>query len=109
MALTIVKKPQAVATFTVDHSHEGKLVTQQHHQEDVGAMTQLDGPHAMIECSTSMTINLGKFNSVKVACGITLPATLNELDDVFEYGRAWMNQKMEQLVADVSPDTPSND
>lgn len=109
MALTI-KKKQPVAAISVVHSEKGEVVTEQHHQEAVGEpVALLDGPHASIEVSTSLTINLGKFNSVKVGVGITLPAALNELDDVFEYGRDWMNAKMEQLAADVSPDAPAED
>ena len=126
MGLVIKKKP-ILATSSVVHSEGGQVVTEQHQQEEVapppGATPQalsgakpgpadgpqLGGPHATIDVSTSLTINLGKYNSVKVAVGITLPAALNELDDVFEYGRAWMNTKMEQLAADVSPDAPAED
>ncbi len=106
----VIKKKQPVAHTSVVHSEKGQVVTEQTQQELVGEpVTLMDGPHASIEVSTSLTINLGKFNSVKVGVGITLPAALNELDDVFEYGRSWMNQKMEQLAADVSPDAPAED
>jgi hypothetical protein len=108
MALKIVKK-QPIATTSVVHATKGTQVTEQFTQEPVGGLLAVSGPHAMIEVSTSLTINLGKFNSVKVAVGITLPAELDELESVFEYGRAWMNSKMEAMVADVSPETAPTD
>lgn len=109
MALQIVKKP-ATAITTVTNKESGKVVTEQHHQEDLPqGEVVASKPLAYIRVGTSLTINLGKFNSVKVSCYVELPAALHELDEVFEYGREWMNSKMEAMVADVSPDEPAQD
>ena len=71
MPLTVKKKPTATAQLSVVHKEgpDMQVTTEQHSQEAVPlpatAETSHEAPHAMIGVSTSLTINLGKFNSVK--------------------------------------------
>lgn len=101
MGLVVVKKKQGAAMTSVQHKTKGVESDEQQQQEPVGPVVSTEQPHALIEYSTSMTRNLGNYNSVKIAVGVTLPARLDEIEDVFKFGEGWVNAKMEALLADV--------
>lgn len=59
-------------------------------------------PYAMIEYSFGGTINTGKYENVKVHVGITLPAKLDEIDEVFAFAVSWVDDKLAAQHAEIA-------
>jgi hypothetical protein len=41
------------------------------------------------------TINLGKFNSARISCSITVPCAKADLDETYEFATEWVSKKIE--------------
>lgn len=104
MVLVLKKKP--VAQSSVTDMHKGQVTTETHKEEPV-EMPQDDGkapgPFCEVGIETSMTINLGNYNSTRVQCGIRIPCMHHELDEVFQFAETWVNGKMEHLMEGIVP------
>ena len=107
MAIKLVQKKTGQATTSIlDKKTGSELVTQQ----AVGEPKTLEGPVCNVGVEASMTINLGDYNSVRIGCSLHLPCYHTEIDDVFEFGKQWVDDKMQQLRAEVDgPDPDDHD
>ena len=99
MAIKMVSKKQgtAVAT-TVDNKTGSELQT----QELVGEPKGIEGPVCIVGIEASMTINMGDYNSVRIGCSLQLPCEHGEIDEVFEFGKQWIDQKMQDLQPEAA-------
>ena len=106
MAIKLVQKKPGLATTSVQHKKTGsELVTQQ----AVGEPKTLEGPTCNVGVEASMTINLGDYNSVRIGCSLHLPCYHDEIDEVFDFGKQWVDEKMQQLRAEVDGPDPDDD
>lgn len=82
---------------------DGSNATESHVVEGPASKTPDDGvPYAMIEYSFGGTINTGKYENVKVHVGITLPAKLSEIDEVFGFAVSWVDDKLAAQHAEIA-------
>jgi hypothetical protein len=101
MVAITIKNKQGVADTTVEHKHKGETVTQGNTTEKVGEEAMLTGALCEVGVEASLTINLGNFNSTRLQTSLKVPCPHVEIDEVWEFARDWVNDKMEKLAADV--------
>jgi hypothetical protein len=108
MAVKLVTKKPGKATISVQHKGTG---VEQTTQQAVGEPKTLEGATCNVGIEASMTINLGDYNSVRIGCSLHLPCYHDEIDEVFDFGKQWVDEKMQQLRAEVDGSDPdgSND
>jgi hypothetical protein len=99
MGVTIKKKP-VTAEISVQHSHKGEVVTEQHHTEDVGDVAITAHP-CEVGFEASLTLNMGNFNSTRMGVSIMIPALHSEIDEVFEFAKDWVNDRMGKLAEEA--------
>jgi hypothetical protein len=103
MALKLTKKP-AVATVTEQELKKGVVVAEQTTQEEVIAPSEAEitpGPHCDVGVEMSYTHNLGNYESARVAVSLRIPCLPAEIDSVFDYGKAWVDSKMQTMIAEL--------
>jgi hypothetical protein len=101
MPLKVITKKPGVATVTKDHKKQGQTVAQDMAQEEVGEPKILEGPTCNVGVDATFTKNLGNYESLRLGVSLHLPCYHNEIDDVFEFGKQWVNAKMESLIAEL--------
>ena len=105
MAVKLVTKKTGKATTSVQHKQTG---AEQTSQEAVGEPKTLEGATCNVGIEASMTINLGDYNSVRIGCSLHLPCYHDEIDEVFDFGKQWVDDKMQKLRAEVDGDDDSD-
>lgn len=106
MAVKMVTKKAGKATTSVQHKGTG---VEQTSQEAVGEPKTLEGATCNVGIEASMTINLGDYNSVRIGCSLHLPCYHDEIDEVFDFGKQWVDDKMQRLRAEVDGDPDDQD
>ena len=94
MAITIKKKP-AVATSKVEMKSKGETVSETSSQEAVdmgGKKLESNKPWCEITVEASYTHNLGNYQSAKVGVHLMVPCLHNELDEVYDFTKDWVEQ-----------------
>ena len=87
----------AQATVTIEKKQAGdelpKILADQH---EVLSIPQVEDKKALfsIAFGASRTFNLGNYESAKVSITLTAPASLDTLNDVYEFATTWVDQKM---------------
>jgi hypothetical protein len=74
------------STVLVDRMyHKSSILTKEDHSEDPIEVRQFpaDIPQAKVRCESSMTINLGNFESVKVGVSVELPCVVEEISECY--------------------------
>jgi hypothetical protein len=99
MAIKMVSKKQGTATASILDKQTG---TEVQTQEPVGPAKVLEGPTCTVGIEASMTINMGDYNSVRIGCSLQLPCEHGEIDEVFEFGKQWIDQKMQDLQPEAA-------
>lgn len=102
----MVTKKAGKATTSVQHKGTG---VEQTSQEAVGEPKTLEGATCNVGIEASMTINLGDYNSVRIGCSLHLPCYHDEIDEVFDFGKQWVDDKMQRLRAEVDGDPDDQD
>lgn len=98
MAVNLITKKAGKATVTKKNTKTG---TEEFSQEQVGEPKVLEGPTCNVGVDAAMTINLGDYNSVRIGVSLHLPCYHQEIDEVFEFSKQWVDEKMQKLRAEV--------
>jgi hypothetical protein len=104
MAVTLVTKKSGKAVITAEHKKQGQVVATHTTEEDVGVPETFDGPPCVVGIECSMTKNMGNYESFKVGVLLHVPAKHHEVEQVFEYVKGWVDDKMQGLLAEVDAD-----
>jgi hypothetical protein len=67
--------------------------------EKIGKPQTFSGPTCEVGMESSFTMNLGNFQSARFGVSVKIPCAHTELDGVFTVAEAWVNAKMEELLA----------
>jgi len=97
-----VKMKQGTTTTSVQHSHKGKVVTEQEKTLPFGEPKSFAGNPAVVGVEASLTLNLGNYNSTRVGCSIQLPCLHGEIDDVFLFAKQWVDDRMSLMAEETS-------
>lgn len=60
-------------------------------------------PHrlAHVRVEGALTSNLGNYESARFSVGITLPVDLDDIDEAYEFGCDWVNERIEKQQAEI--------
>jgi hypothetical protein len=58
-------------------------------------------PVAEVEYGCKMTLNLGNFESVSITVGVTLPSSVEELDEAFDAAKNFVDRRLNKEVASI--------
>ena len=95
--MAIKMQKQGEAKVAVQHA-DGAETTK---AELVGKPVVFDSPPCQIGLEMSYTHNLGGYKSARAQVSIVVPCTHAELDEVFDFAKAWVEGKMEVLVQEL--------
>ena len=95
--------------MTKTPSHQGKAHTWIHYkdgssilnEEPIGEVTMTENNLCKVGLMAQRTIQIVQFEPIKIGCSIEIPAQANEIDDVYEFAKEWLDGKMETLVDEV--------
>lgn len=97
-ASQMVTEHQAISHETV--IDKTKAVT--HEKQEVVASMQSAEPVCNVGVSAKYTKNLGNYESASLQVSLHIPCKKEDIDTTFEWGRDWVNNRMEQLVNDLT-------
>jgi hypothetical protein len=82
---------------------EGAVITREEAGEDMIEVTvpPKDVPLAEVGVSSSMTLNMGNYESVKVGISISLPTVLPELEEAYKAAKNLVDSKLNAEVNDI--------
>ena len=82
---------------------DGSIVRKEEADEDIIEVVcpPRDVPMAEVGLTSSLTLNLGNFESVKIGVSISLPSTLPELDEAFKAAKKFIDGKLNTEVSDI--------
>lgn len=60
---------------------------------------------AHVTVQGGQTINLGDFNSAKIAVTLTMPCKLSEISDAYEFATNWVSERILSAVGDAKKGT----
>lgn len=107
MALTI-KTKAAKATVQKQLKNKGEVIAETGQAEDVELPEQFaakegsHGPFCEVGVDMGYTHNLGNFQSARVDVSLKVPCLHHEVDDVFNYAKTWVNNRMEEMISELS-------
>jgi hypothetical protein len=58
-------------------------------------------PYCEVGFEVSYTHNLGNYESAKIGVSLKLPCLVPEIDEAFEYAKTWVDEKMNQVNAEL--------
>lgn len=105
MPLKLTKKG-ATATTTVEHKSSGETVAEESKQEqvdlpkDMAADVGGEGPWCEVGVEASFTKNLGNYQSARFQVTLKIPCQFPEIDETFEFGKNWVDQKLASALED---------
>lgn len=75
--------------------------TQDHEQVGIATFT---GPVALVEVSMGVTRSIGKFESVKLHVGLTLPCnpTAEDIDATYHEAKGWVDARVEAINQEIT-------
>lgn len=89
---------QAIATTSVTPPNGPETTT----QEAVGDTILFTNPTCNVGVNAAQTINLGNYSNVKLGVSINIPCAHTEIDEVFEFAKAWVDNKMVALTQEAT-------
>lgn len=107
MPLKIKKPAPAEVTTTVTESKSGAVLTEKVETaqvevpKEVAKSEPVDRPWCEVGVEVSYTHNLGNFNSTRMAVSLKVPCLHEEVNDVFDYAKDWVEKKLEGMVEEV--------
>jgi predicted protein tyrosine phosphatase len=99
-AMKIKAKP-ATAFVSTEKKHKGTVLHETGKQLEVVLAKQFEMEPCMVGMEASLTINLGDFNSARVACSLRVPCRHEEIDAVFEFTKEWVNDRLQAMADEV--------
>jgi hypothetical protein len=102
MALKIKSKP-ATATTTKTMTDKKTVVSEDTQQEqiDTPADPNPTEPQCEVGVEMSYTHNLGNYQSARVQVSLKVPCVHAEIDDIYNYAREWVDNKLNGLVEEL--------
>lgn len=101
MVVKIVK-PTGKALLEKKTSKKGQTVSEQTTEEEVASPKSepIEASPCMVECSMSYTHNLGDYNSLKMGVRLSIPAKHDEINDVYDFAKEWVEERLNAMVAE---------
>lgn len=105
MALKIKSKP-ATATTTKTITDKKTVVSEDTNQEQVETPADPNPtePQCEVGVEMSYTHNLGNYQSARVQVSLKVPCVHAEVDEVYDYAREWVDNKLNGLVEELQAD-----
>lgn len=103
MALKL-KKTTGKATITNQKKDGPTVVAEDVTEEQVetpGTELSVD-PSCEVGVEMSYTHNLGDYKSARVQVSLKVPCAHPEVDDVYDYARTWVDEKLNSLIEDIT-------
>lgn len=107
MPLKLKKPQQAAAQTNVQEKHKSQVISEKSGEEKVDvpaeavAKEATSEPWCEVGVEASYTMNLGDFNSTRLQVSLKVPCQHGEIDQVFEFGKDWVDQKMQSMIEEV--------
>lgn len=107
MPLKLKKPASAKAQTQVQEKHKGQVISDNTQEEVVDTPAGTVAKDATIEpwcevgVEASYTMNLGDFNSTRLQVSLKIPCLHAEIDKVFDYGKDWVDGKMQSMISDI--------
>jgi hypothetical protein len=107
LGLKLTKKP-ATATTTTEIKTKGTVVSEESKELQVNLPIELaavkgtSDPLCEVGVDMSYTHNLGNYTSARVAVSLKVSCLHAEVDEVFEFAKAWTDTKLNGLVAELT-------
>ncbi|MEJ6846780.1 hypothetical protein [Sinorhizobium fredii] len=109
MPVKMMKK-SATATQSTQVKDKGTVVSEDVEEEKVELPGELDktaeGPWCEVGVDASYTHNLGNYQSAKVGVTLKIPCLHGEINDVFDFAKSWVDEKMQGLIDELQSDPP---
>lgn len=106
-ALKLTKKSPTAET-KVETKSKGETIAEENKTETVAPMEgsaaavgSLD-PWCEVGVEASYTHNLGNYQSCRVQVSLRMPCVAGEINEVFEYSKAWVDEKMQIMMAELN-------
>lgn len=105
MPLKFTKAEHQKAKAAINHtvSHKGQVIAESNETEDVNKPSNLQPvmPDQQCEVGVAMgyTHNAGNYTSARVDVSLKVPCAHPEVNDVYDFARAWVEERLEHLVA----------
>lgn len=104
-----IKKSQPKSTVSKQNSSQGKIISEEQTQETLNVPSEVspsqNDPVKSTPCTVRFeagyTHNLGDFNSTKVLVGIEIPCEHAEINEVYDFGKDWVNERLTSLVEEI--------
>ena len=106
MGIKITKKPSTV-TETKEFKHKGQTVAEHTETkpwpEISTAQMQPVNPLGLCEVGmeASYTKNMGDYNSARVQVSLKIPCPHDEINEVFEVAKGWVNERVATMVGEL--------
>jgi hypothetical protein len=100
MGVKLTKKAAPVAQVSTELKNNGKVMAENHSQETPpweGEAASED-PWCQVAFGASFTKNMGNHESLKVGVDLTIPCRHCEIDEVFEYAKKWVDERMKKCL-----------
>lgn len=92
-----VAAKQPEATIEIKHPDGSEETV----TEKVGDPVLFTDPPCNVGYSFGFTESMGDYKSVRAQVTLHIPCTADEIDDVFELARTWVNERVEEVYEDV--------
>ena len=70
-------------------------------KNEIGGVQLGAGPHALVDFSAGLTLNLGNFESARIDVRLALPCDPRDRDAAFESAKAWVAARLQHEVGVV--------
>ncbi len=108
MAIKFAKKAPPEATVTKEVKESGKTIAETSKTEKVADAPGVDEvqdlqeqPWCEVGVQSSYTHNLGNYQSVKIGVSIMIPCKPPEIDEVYDFCKNFVDNKLSKEVADL--------
>lgn len=113
MVLKLNKTKKGEASTTTEVKNAGEVVSEKATTEEVSAPagsavavgTSL--PMCEVGVEASYTANLGNYTSARMAVTLRIPCVHAEINETFDYAKAWVDGKLTGMVAEMTADPDS--
>lgn len=100
-----LKKAQGSAQTNVQEKHKGQVISDKSTEEKVDVPPPehppQDKPWCEVGVEASYTMNMGNYNSTRLSVSLKIPCLHEEIDTVFEYGKDWVDSKMQSMIGEI--------
>lgn len=116
MVLKLSKTKKGEAVMTKEVKNAGEVISEEASTEVVAAPagsavaqgTSL--PMCEVGVDASFTANLGNYQSAKMGVSLKIPCVHADINETFDYAKAWVDAKLTGMVAEMTSDgNPADD